>query len=403
MRLGWILAGWWWATMAFAAPVRLAHQGRLLASDGVPVSGPTSVTVRLYDGASGPEIWVKTYAVSVEDGFFSLSLEGTDDASRPLDSSLFFGRDVYASVSTSALTGPRTHLATVPRAAVADAVDGRVRLATSSATTCASTDAGTLVWNTASSQVRVCDGANYVALAGASEPNTGILDTGGVRKWADGGIAANCSVYRTPSDGHTYTGDTGSGLYWIDPDGPTGSAAYVNYCDQTTNGGGWTLVWKTQHRQAVSSNGPGNTSFSACNVDPFVPANFDALCNIPSKWTTFLPTDVRLVAISDLTPAVDYDYIFTEPSATLQNSDNILHSTNASHYVQVVDNCLASIGAFPSTVGVSSGYWTVKHGSRAGCCADTDLRNSRFDANCARHGCGGPGCNGNATTVMFLR
>ena len=39
------------------------------------------------------------------------------------------------------------------------------------------------------------------------------------------------------------TPSVSSGVYWIDPDGGSHGNAFEVYCDQQTDGGGWTLVW----------------------------------------------------------------------------------------------------------------------------------------------------------------
>ena len=47
--------------------------------------------------------------------------------------------------------------------------------------------------------------------------------------------ALNCNDLKTKVPSAT------SGVYWIDPDAGSHSNAFQAYCDQQTDGGGWTL------------------------------------------------------------------------------------------------------------------------------------------------------------------
>ena len=68
-------------------------------------------------------------------------------------------------------------------------------------------------------------------------------DTNG-RSYSDSTYAASCKDYK---NGGNYTGDTGDGVYWINPAG----SAFKVYCEMTTNGGGWTLIAKITGSDSV--------------------------------------------------------------------------------------------------------------------------------------------------------
>ena len=98
---------------------------------------------------------------------------------------------------------------------------------------------------------------------------SGALTAASPGVWTFGGYAAACDGYRFPTDGHTYSGAIGDGVYRVDPDGDAGAIAPFDvYCDMTSAGGGWTLV-----AQSRPSTDAGQT---LCTVDAVGSLNADA-------------------------------------------------------------------------------------------------------------------------------
>jgi hypothetical protein len=241
-----------WA--AAAAPIQLAHQGRLLDGTGAALNGTHNVAIKLYDGA-GPSAavrWDQSFVLNVDDGYYAVVL-GLDASGDPVDSA-WFATNTWIGVSIDGGTeqSPRTALVQVPSAGwaatattatTADlasvASKGERIDVVSTAQTGACSDSGRIVWDTTQNRLRVCAGGSWRQL-GNVDPGLTTFST--YRGWADGTFATSCNAYRSPSDGHTYTGATGSGVYRIDPDGSNSIAPYDVFCDQDTDGGGWTLL-----------------------------------------------------------------------------------------------------------------------------------------------------------------
>jgi hypothetical protein len=225
--------------IADAAPVRVAHSGRVLGSDGAPVEGSPSFELRLYPSASSTTPFhAESFSVTLQGGFYSVVLG--EAVGNPLDSDELVGPTWVGVVVGGVELTPRQQLSEVPVAAVARSVRGDVVLAASTA--CNSVNSGALVYD--GGVVKVCDGTAFQALVGGGAAGAlTVQATSGVRAWSDGSVAKSCFEYRNPPSGHSYSGDVGSGVYRVDPDGTGPLGMFEVECDQTAGNDGWQLIY----------------------------------------------------------------------------------------------------------------------------------------------------------------
>ena len=149
-----------------------------------------------------------------------------------------------------------------------------------------------------------------------------------------------------------------SGVYSVDPDGPTGSASgYDVYCDQVTDGGGWTLL--------LSANGPstywGNNSpnWSSAGSDS-PPAGLQDVDYHGVPYGELVSNEVRL-CFQDT--AHCYTFAHNQNRSLLSfftaGQSHVEYSENSRGYSDVGTSALRQ--AYLSALGVTSAgmscYW----------------------------------------------
>ncbi len=272
--------------VAAAVPVDLTHTGRVLDGIGGPVSGEHTLTVSLWKDADSlsesDRLWTDTYMnVPLDDGYYSLTLTGV--SSDDFASSVW----VDVAVDSAAALMPRQALTRVPAAALADTAT-HVPVRTFADSAC--TDTGAIAFDDDLDKLRFCDGSTWQVLG-----TVVLQDNGGIKRWQDGRAAKSCEEYRRPTAPYAYLGDTGDGVYIIDPDGSGSAYGDITvYCDQTNHDGGWTLALSAGLNRDLTVSGINGT-FLPYATSPANPGN-GAL----HKMSDTLINDIRTRGGSDI-------------------------------------------------------------------------------------------------------
>jgi hypothetical protein len=198
--------------------------------------------------------------------------------------------------------------------------------------------------------------------------NANVKNYGSYRSWSDGTYAASCQGYLSASTPYVYSGATGDGVYRISIGGSTTDV----YCNQTTNGGGWTLLMK--QAQGDGTTLQGDTAYwtsGATLYDAAASLNMNNGNFVSSMFARMSATQYMLQAANESTVKT-YSRAASTPLVAFSNANRTLYS-DANGVPQVAPDWFVHATTYPSGTVITQSRFGFNFMETVDVVAGTDL------------------------------